>query len=256
MKSNRFHIILKIFGFLIISIGILFICQFFTKTLEEGFATQAQNITAAGCSLVADSGRNLILCPDSNAAFSLQGDLATNLPNEYDNICITNGRFSSNYYTCYTRPAAPVYNDTYGVYRDFDPTIDDDTAPFDLAPSIDSFCTSYDTNSAKVIRGLHSTIEIYGRLTSAVLTTNTNIARLNFLKQQYCNPVIPGMEDECSQLSASYQTISALPASQGLNAATAATSIALNSLSNLSTQIFAEYGSNCNKLPMYALSNI
>jgi hypothetical protein len=252
MKSNRLYIILKIFGFLIISIGILFICQFFTKTLEEGFqasgAPSGPSIPSQ-CKITRDSGRKLILCPTENDALTVFNNMSNNLPEKYDNVCITNDKFLSNYYTCYTRPGQQVFNTTYGIYRDFDPKIDEDDLAFNLVPSIETFCASYYTNTQKIIKGIASTQAVVDNLSNIRLKTSLYSSALNNMINVYCMPPKAGMESICSVINTGYQSIFSIPGSQGLNSAYNASRASLNALSNMSTQTYEMYnGSMCSRI--------
>lgn len=259
MKPNKLHIILKIFGFLILSIGILYICQFFTKTFEEGFqsATSARaiNIALAGCSLEKDNGRDIILCPDSNAVNTIFISTAVNLPNINDNVCVLTGDPSNKYYTCYTRPSQPIYNDKYGIYRDFDPIIDEDNLAFDLVPDIDTFCTSYMTNTVKINRGIQSTTMINNRILSINYSTNIYKNSLSQIQLNYCGNDLPDMRDTCSNISNDYNYVNGLSESLGLNTARTAVIDSLNTLSNISTKTFALYGSFCKESQKYNLNS-
>ena len=250
MKPNKSHIILKIFGFLIFSIGILYICQFFTKSLEEGFAIPP------GCNVTYDSDRKLVLCESVEKANMVFDDIAVNLPGKNDNVCVPYNSVSS-YYTCYTRPAQKVYNDVYGIYRDFDPVNDKDTMPEDLSPSIDIFCASYNANTVKVIRGISSTKAVLNNITKTVISTTIYKDLIRELKNSYCNPVRPGMERACPYITIADTSINNLQGASDLTVASNTVSASLNSLSNISTQMFTLYnGSKCNTTPGYILGNI
>jgi hypothetical protein len=264
MKPNRLHIILKIFGFLIFSIGILYICQFFTHALEEGFQVNTppsqaaiKNITDAGCTTTYDSGRNIILCPDSNAANTIFGNMAVNLAGTYDNVCITNRAFLSNYYTCYTRPAQPVYTHLSGISRPFHPEIHNDTLASHLLPSIDTMCASYNTTTLKINKGLASTQAVYTTVSTTLHSTTVYTTSINSLINNYCGPTNQNMGVQCSNLRTAYTYISGIPTTTGLVQARDAVKASLDSLSNMSTTNYSIYnGSKCNTLSAYALSNI
>jgi len=247
MKPNKLHIILKIFGFLVFSIGILYICQFFTETLEEGFAIPRD------CKEVQDSGRKLLLCASSNAA-NIVFDNTSNLPGKYDNVCVGSGEFGTDYYTCYTRPGPPVYNDTYGIYRPFDPKVDNDTLPTDLLPSIDTFCSSYDTNTLKVNRGIASTLAVLNVIRDTGSNTIIYQNQVRTLKQLYCGTPNGKMVNTCSNINVAYNSLTAPAATANLTAASNAVQNSLNSLSNMSTQMYSIYnGSRCQNLASYAI---
>ena len=263
MKPKKINIILKIIAFLVLSVGILYICQYFVKNLKEGFASSPvlsddtlTNIAAVGCSHIRDGDRNIILCPNSNLANLIFQKMDVNLPGQYDNLCITSTEFSSNYYTCYTKPAPPVYNDTYGIYRTFDPIIDDDTMPFDLAPSINTFCASYATNTINVIKNIKSTQSIYNVLTSTKRSIDGYKITVNNLIFNNCNPgnTTP---IACSNLSNMYNYLNDPSKYQDLNTVRDAVKDSLDSLSNISTTTYSLFnGSKCNNLAQYRLTSI
>jgi hypothetical protein len=270
VKPNKIHIILKIFGFLVFSIGILYICQFFTQALNEGFQTNTISpplsgasrdyiINTAKCDVTYESGRNLVLCPDSNAANLVFANMSNNLPCKYDNVCITSGEFSSNYYTCYTRPAQPVYNDKYGIFRDFDPVADEDTLALDIAPDIGAFCGAYTTNTVKVIRGITSTQTVYSKIVGGELSTAQYVSLIGGLITDKCTPAPADMTDECDKLRTTYAQIN-MPQTS-LAEAKSATKASLDTLSNISTGIYSMYNNGvagesiCDLLPGYNLSS-
>jgi len=263
MKPKRINIILKIIAFLVLSLGILYICQYFVKNLKEGFASSPAlsaaaltNITTAGCSHIRESDRNLILCPNSNAANLIFQRMDINLPGDYDNVCITSSEFSSNYYTCYTKPAQPVYNDKYGIYRKFDPIIDDDTMASDLVPSIDTFCASYATNTINVIKNLKSTQAIYDVLTTSKSTITSYNTTVNTLIFNNCKPGNT-TGTACSNLSNMYTYLTDESRSRDLDNVMDAVKDSIDSLSNISTATYSLFnGSKCNNLQQYNLSNI
>jgi hypothetical protein len=63
------------------------------------------------------------------------------------------------------------------------------------------------------------------------------------------------METACSNISNSYTYINSILGSQGINSAKRVTSESLNTLSNISTKTFAQYGSICKESPQYTLAN-
>ena len=257
MKPNKSYIILKIFGFLIFSIGILYICQFFTKTLEEGFSKSVEGFAIPSqCSEITNAGRKIILCPSEEYASIIFADMSNNLPGKYDNLCIGSGEFGTDYYTCYTRPGPKVYNCmNYGIYRDFDPTVDNDTMPSDLIPSIDTFCASYPTNTLKVNRGITSTTAVLNVINNT-LTSTTQYKNEIGLLQTLCSSAAPEINGPCSNINTAFQSLNSMTAAQQLATAQTAVRTSLNSLSNISTQMYSIYnGSKCESLPQYAMSN-
>jgi hypothetical protein len=262
MKPNKSHIILKIFGFLIFSIGILYICQFFTKTLEEGFSKTIegfavpQELLPEGCQEIADAGRNIILCPTETSAETVFKNVPKNLLKKYDNVCVAASQFSSIYYTCYTRPAPKIYNDKYGIYRDADPVADEDTMPNDLLPSIDTFCASYATNTTKVNRGIVSTATYLNTINDTISNTTKYKNDIVGLKTLYCNNPIPAsMTRQCNSINIAFESLNNMAAATQLSAARNAVQTSLDSLSNISTQTYSIYnGSKCQNTPGYVLS--
>lgn len=231
--------------------GILYICQFLTETLEEGFATSIPS----NCNVIQDSGRKLVLCPTSNHADIVFQDIPNNLPGKYDNVCVGSGQFGTSYYTCYTRPGPPVFNYTYGIYRPFDQKVDDDTLPDDLIPSIDSFCASYNTNTLKVNRGIVSTANVLNAITAAVISTNIYQTELGVLKQIYCernvsnNMIVP-----CSNINTAFRSLTDASLTSNIIAASNIVQNSLNTLSNISTKTYSIYnGSECQNINRYKI---
>jgi hypothetical protein len=264
MKPKRINIILKIIAFLVLCLGILYICQYFVKNLKEGFASSPAlsaealtNISTANCTHIRDADRNIILCPNSNAANLIFQKIDINLPGEYDNVCITSTEFSSNYYTCYTKPAPPVYNDKYGIYRKFDPIVDDDTMASDLVPSIDTFCASYARNTVNVIKNIKSTQSLYNVLVSTKTNIDSSKFIVNNLIFENCRPGNT-TATACSNLSNMYTYMTDSSSFGGdLNNVISAVKESIDSLSNTSTTTYNMYnGSKCNNLLAYNLKDI
>jgi hypothetical protein len=184
--------------------------------------------------------------------------MADTLPGKYDNVCITSGELAGNYFTCYTRPAAPVYNDKYGVYRDFNPKIDEDTLAFDIAPDIPTFCSGYNANTIKVIRGITSTNVVYNKIIDGEAKRLQYLSLIGNLITSKCTPPPTGMDDECTQLDTMYQQLKS--PKKSLTDAKSATKSSLDTLSNISTQIYSIYNNGvagqsvCDALPGYILS--
>jgi len=249
MKSNRLHIIFKIFGFLIFSIGIFYVCFFVVTVLKKGTTEGFELCNVTGCSIRRDSGRNLYLCESADAANLVFKNMSNNLPGAYDNVCITNNKLSSNYYTCYTRPAQRVFDNVYGVYRPFDPIVDNDTMAEDLEPSIDTFCASSNGNTQKIKQGIESTVAIYNILSDTYTKTGISISRFGRLIDEFCKPARPSMAITCSALCNNYSYFETMPEYQMLEEAKSAVQTSLNALSNLSVQTASIYnGSKCNLL--------
>ena len=245
MKPNKFHIILKIFGFLVFSIGILYICQFLTGALEEGFTTDD---LPSECREVQDSGRKIILCDSltaGQAIFKLS-NVKSILPGKYDNVCVGSTEFGTKYHTCFTRPGPPVYNDVYGIYRDFDPDVDDDTLPTELLPSIDSFCTSYYTNTSKINRGIVSTVAVLKIISDTITGTATYQTQIAALKLVNCENPTGKMVDSCSNINIAYNSLINAPAFTNIITASNVVQNSLNDMSNMSTKMYSIYnGSKC-----------
>jgi len=211
------------------------------------------NVT--GCEIRRDSGRNLYLCESADAANLVFKNMSNNLPGAYDNVCITNDEFSSNFYTCYTRPAQRVFDNIYGVYRPFDPVVDNDTMAEDLAPSITAFCGSSNGNTQKIKQGIESTMAIYSVLSETQLNTTVIIGRFNNLINEFCKPARASMAITCSTLSTSYTYLNTLPEYQAIAEAKSAVQRSLDILTSLSNQTANVYnGTKCNLL--YTTGNI
>jgi hypothetical protein len=244
MKHNKLHMILKIFGFLVFSIGILYICQFFTKTLEEGFTTTLPT----ECQEVQDSGRKIILCDSltaGKAVFNLT-NLSSILPGKNDNVCVGSVEFGTKYHTCFTRPGPPVYNDVYGIYRAFDPLVDNDTLPTDLLPSVDAFCTSYYTNALKINRGIVSTVAVLKVIRDTITGTSNYQNQIGALRVVHCENPTGSMVDSCSNIMVAYDSLINTPTFTKLITASNVVQTSLNDLSNISTKMYSIYnGSKC-----------
>ena len=120
---------LKVFIFLALTLGILWIALAVQKNVSEGFQT-------FGCETQTIAGRRTYLCPTEAAAQSLYVDSGTTL-NPTDAVCYTDTNTldpsmtsgGSRYYVCYTRPAPQMFDSIFGVYRDVDVLQDEDRAP-------------------------------------------------------------------------------------------------------------------------------
>ena len=83
MKSKRLNIIFQIFGFLIFSVGILYLCQFFSVKLNEGFLSSECPYTRL------TDGRVIYTCDSQTQAEKILDNIPENLP-RYP-ICYTIG---------------------------------------------------------------------------------------------------------------------------------------------------------------------
>jgi len=254
-KPNKLHIILKMFGFLVFSIGILYICQFFNKSIEEGFL----NTPPRCVKIEGERGRTLMLCSTLRDGKDVLAKMSEYLPGSNDNLCIESEE-TPKYFTCYTKPTQPVYNDVYGIYRPYDYLLDKDTMPQDLAPSIDSFCASYNINTVKIIRAISTAEAAY----TGVQKTDTNFRKyindVTTLKTLYCNPNSPNPNitpTQCTNITTAFTTLNSILNTSDLQTDKATLLQTIEVLKNMSTQIYSVYdGSKCNTTPGYVLGRV
>ena len=209
----------------------------------------------AGCTIVNDSGRNLYLCSSADSAKLVFLHMSNNLPGLNDNVCIKNSNFSERYYTCYTSPGQPVFDSTYGTYRDFDPLIDDDTMAEDLAPNIDTFCASYAGNTQKLKKAIESTNQIYIAVSNTLTSAFQYGRGVKGLIDTYCSPARGNRIKACATLNTSYNGYfkNSNTEYQGLITTSNILRESLTVLRDLSTQTYNVYkGSKCDTLPAYA----
>jgi hypothetical protein len=237
MKSKRLHIIIQIVGFLLCSVGILYICQFFTNTFEEGFQA---TVAGSSCSQITNAGRKVWMCDTDSDAIVVLNDISNNLTGSNDNVCI---KYEDNpkYYTCYTQPPDRVYDDIYGVYRKSDPILDDDTMPTDLIPSIDSLCSSSNNIVPLIINGIRSTVGVIGKVRDVITITEGYATKITRYIDTYCQPRPRLSAEVCTLLNNNYTIFQQLPENMGLNLLIGDLTNTLNNLSNQSTNINTVY---------------
>ena len=196
MRSKRLNIIVHVFGFLILSVGILYLCQFMSTKINEGFQMADSGITCPQIKL--SDNRNIYMCDNQSEADFIMSDIPKNLINSNDNVCVSTITFGSNYYTCYDRPPGLVYDSNYGVFQPADSFFDRTAS--DIAPGIDVACAALTTNTTQVIMKIKSTVLIRNTLqniiTSTVIFAN-NLAEVSTLKCDI-NKVEPNLSNVCS----------------------------------------------------------
>ena len=274
MKSKRLNIILHVFGFLILSVGILYWCQFFSKKLNEGFLS-----TLCGTPEELDDGRVMYLCDDKTNAETILADVdGTNFTASNDNVCIATLGFNNKYYTCYNRPPPMVYDSNFGVYQPSDPIEENDETPFLIAPNVTITCASYVANTSQVIKAIQSTVLIrdviqnikvsttrfYNNLSNistvkcATGTQFPNAGMSNFCGISDCNVNITTTINFFNDLPTRKFVINGRESLYSLNDILTAVTSAVNELDNLSTNILypAYNNMNCGANPLYLLKNI
>lgn len=284
---KRFHIVLQIVGFLIVSVGILFFCQYLSHMLNSAFETEGfqaapgpQTTCMAPmtgnpnqCTFVYDTllKRNMYYCPTELAALDVLKPSSMCLVNSNDNVCISTTTFGSAYYTCYRRPPKQVFDAEYGVWKpaSSDPGFNDDTSPSDIAPNIDVLCATYAGNTVNVIKQLMSTIVVRNEIDKILQSTTVYKATITRFITLYCQTQnantsnIPNLGTVCASFSNVQTFFTLLPdksivKDQSLNSISTVTNLAVISLSNLSTTISVSFnGFNCsnNIYSAYTVSN-
>lgn len=263
MRSKRLNIIFQIFGFLIFSVGILYLCQFFSVKLNEGFLSSECPYTTL------TDGRIIYRCDTQTQAEKILDNIPENLPSSNDNVCIATNTFGSNYYTCYERPPQMVYDSNFGVYLPSDPILYEDTMPSVLEPNIDTACASFTANTAVAIKGIKSTEIISSVIHSIIFSTNVYVTNLSNISTQYCKATLtltPNMSRFCTgnpnSIDSNITFFQGLPNSDyggtsfSLNAMKVVVQTAINNLSNLSANIiYTSYnGMKCDSVNKFKVN--
>jgi len=126
MPSKKVTISQKIFIFLLITVGIVFILLQVYRSVREGFQTN----TDTSCKDETINGRKIYLCGTKDEALSELNNMSDS---SYDNtaVCYTDINSEENYrndnfgigssnlptkfYTCFSRPAVEIFDPTSGV---------------------------------------------------------------------------------------------------------------------------------------------
>lgn len=269
MRSKRLNIIVHVFGFLILSVGILYLCQFMSTKINEGF----QSID---CPSITQDGRKIYLCDNQVQVDSALASDTSPFSSSNDNICISTTTFGNNYYTCYDRPPGQVYDSNFGVYRDVNPLIDDDPTPSMIAPNIDGACLAFNVNTIESIKAIRSTMYVRDIVNTAIVQITGYVTSLNAIYTNKCSPAansnLSNLCDGANGIKATRDFFQALPASNydvrtgvnnpllkySLNTLSNTVRDSLNSLSNISANIVYNSfnGMNCDTNKKFAIGNI
>jgi hypothetical protein len=260
MKSKRLPIILKIFTFLLFTIGILYICQYFNNCLTEGFQTTVVSKTkeapsldpSTGCRAVFENNRNLILCSGNAQAYTMlsASNMATYLPNSNDNLCVHQGDMTdSMYYTCYNRPAPMIFDALTGIYRASDPMVDDDETPDIIAPNIDVMCGSYSNATNSVKKSYTATIKIFRDISgyiSSIISYSNSMSNVSTNNCKFGHN--QNYSEACKSIQDSIVFFRNLPTSSKLTEVLQRTSNTIINLRDLSGNVTSNYnGTLCEK---------
>ena len=263
MRSKRLNIIFQIFGFLIFSVGILYLCQFFSVKLNEGFISDVCPNTKL------TDGRIIYRCDTQTQAEKILDNIPENLPSSNDNVCIATNTFGSNYYTCYERPPPMVYDSNFGVYIPSDPILYEDTMPSVLEPNIDTACASFTANTALAIKGIKSTLLISSFIHSIIFSTIIYVTNLSNISAQNCKASLTLTErmskfctGDPNSIDSNITFFKGLPTysyggtSFSLNAMKTVVQTAIDNLSNLSANtIYTSYnGMKCDSINKFKVT--
>jgi hypothetical protein len=261
MRSKRLNIIVHIFGFLILSLGILYLCQFLSIKINEGF------ISTKCPSTVLSDGRTMYLCDTEINAISILTDGANPIA-DTDGVCISTTTFGNNYFTCYDRPPGLVFDSDFGVYRKSNPILDEDTTPDIIAPNIDAACASFNLTTFQTIMGIKSTILIKNVVSNIILSTTVYKNMLNNISTKKCrfDDSTKLSLDICDEFSTTIAFFGNLPntnykvngreAVDSLNGMLGVINTTINNLSNLSTYlIYSSFnGMKCDSISTYTVT--
>jgi hypothetical protein len=238
MTSKPLDLKIRILLFIICSIGILYISMRILYKPTEGFQV------ANGCVLDTTSfpGKRVWECATQTNAISLFYDTAAGVNNS-DQVCFPTPNptiYTSNYFTCYQRPAGKSFNFNEGIYITNNST--GDNTPIGIENDITQVCSDYNGEGARFVTVIRSTIAYQQIVSTASGKISLTLGQLSSMSTIYCKAPVNDQKivDFCTTLSTGIGIYIGLPGGRkGLNyISTKITAEIYASTNNLYTNIY------------------
>lgn len=209
MAPKKAPIYLKLFIFLLITVGIVYIVLQIifqpSPRISEGFQTPL-------CPMQVINNRNTYLCDNSNRALALSVDSNIGLN---DSICyndsdsLTSVQTGGVYYICYDRPAPLYFNEKIGATTRL--AAYDDMAPESAIDSGNANCSAYNgpyKDLYKTYTGTSTLISIVDAQGLSNIEANMNL--LSNMSNTHCArpPTDPAMINVCRSINVGIQAFS------------------------------------------------
>jgi hypothetical protein len=239
MAPKPLDIKIRILLFIICSVGILYISMRLFYKQTEGFQQVTDN-----CLLDTTTfpGKRVWECPTNSDAVSLFYDNNAKI-NLTDQVCFPTPNptvDTSNYFTCYQRPAGKSFNFVTGVSVDSNSVLDQ--TPFGIENDMSQVCSDYNGETARFVNILNSTIAYQQIVSTASGRVSFTTNQLISLSSTYCVAPISEQKfiDFCNTLSTGIGIYITLPqGNYGLNyISTTITAGIYASTNNLYTNVY------------------
>lgn len=223
----------KLVGFLVLTVGIVWIVVQLTTRMQEGFQTTAATCPPTeGCEpkrMIA--GIQTYLCADSTAALGKTyetGVLSS------DRICYRAASGDSNcQFTCFDRPAPVTIDFDTGIPMSIDPS--DDPAPYTNNAMFDTTCKTLPRDFIELKKTYNTTRDLRNNVEHEVKTLVDTGNILSNLYTTYCRPTPTRdpLKKVCDRLSESIQIVDANAKNPNLSTLQFLTREAAGQMSNL-----------------------
>jgi hypothetical protein len=248
MRSKQLDIKIRIFLFLLCTIGILYISMkllyrpILYRPNFEAFQTKDNCVY----DLAILNGRGVWKCPTEFDAMNLFGDNTVKL-NDSDAVCYLTPNPSKpdiKYYTCYQRPPATTFNPVDG--NNIPNSYLGDSSPMNIITDIDQVCSDYNALNVSFITALQSTSSYQALISTASHNVNGTTSNLSNISTQYCtNDIVTRLDHNnsryifCDTLNRGIDIFTNLPTGpKGLNAISTSITNIINQMSNIYTNKF------------------
>ncbi len=273
------RIIQKVFVFLLLTVGILYIALWLNRRVREPF--QATDPIAVRQERLCDEAKSesnceeqtigddkVWICRDGGSSdsktladtiirqctnppeivLSADASLGPSLVGDNDTSCysVPNSMTGSNFYVCYQRPPVKYYDEMAGGYTYT--TVDNDQVPYQLADELPAVCGAYTSLVGTVVRTLSTTKGDYSRVNNIVNTMSNAYIAMSNLSTTKCDSTKPRGADllnSCRELGTflSNYTFSSANSNVGrlLNIQTAYSNATSNLISTFNNQIDPQF---------------
>lgn len=234
MYSKRVRLLVRIIGFLLCTIGLLYVSMVILGEMPEGF--QGGMVGAvAGCNPFNTRDKTYFLC-DSDQQAQEQVRLLVDSNDIFSGACY---KTTEGYFTCYTRPSQKSYLQSEGVFVYEDPS--KDFMPASIESDVQNVCGDYGVTYNKLNTLYLSTLTIGGVIQSSINTVKGATRRLDNISTMYCNNAIsdPKLIKICESLNSGIGIFNGLPVGLGVMSTTVST--AVGNMNNISTTLYRTY---------------
>jgi hypothetical protein len=213
------RIVQKVFVFLLLTVGILYIALWLHRRVREPFLNPAAEKQKQDCE---DAKRNckeqiinnnkVWLCEDNlndldaqtraqkilwacanspDITHSADSDLGTPLIGNSDTSCysVLNSMTGSNFFVCYQRPPAKYYDPMSGQDEYYMPQTD--PVPEELSNELPAVCGAYTSVVSAVVRNFSTTKAEYNKMNEIVNTMSNAYIAMSNLSTTKCNSTRP-----------------------------------------------------------------